>query len=89
MGLKLLRRQFDQERLGWNVPNEVPLVSVLSSLNRQRNSEEVRRARAAEELLDDGTHDVFSERVIPLPDPTIAEMRQVQVEHWVPISVQS
>lgn len=86
-GLRLLRKQFDQERLGWNPPTEVPLVSVLASINRQRGSDEVRRGYAAEELLDDGTHDMFSQGVVSPPDSNIAEMREV--EHRIPISVQT
>lgn len=86
-GLKLLRKQFAQERLGWNVPTEVPIPSVLASINHHRDSQEAHHRRAAEELLDDGTHDVFSQRVVSRPDSNIEEMREVQ--QWVPISVRA
>ncbi|KAJ3476097.1 hypothetical protein NLI96_g11400 [Meripilus lineatus] len=87
-GLKQLRKQFAQERLGWNAPTEVPLASVLATISRHRDAEEAhRRGRSGNALPDDGSHDVFSRRAMPSPGSNIEEMREVQ--RIVPISVQA
>lgn len=69
IGLLYLRRQFAQERLGWNVPSSVPLpLPAIAPFVGARVSSESdgvrRRARLAavdSPMADDGTHDVFSE----------------------------
>ncbi|KAH9946313.1 uncharacterized protein BXZ73DRAFT_95816 [Epithele typhae] len=77
IGLLFLRRQIAQERLGWNVPDAVPLpLPILAPRRRTRaDSPEALAAAvparrrgtlaalvaAADVDVDDGTHDVFSE----------------------------
>ena len=70
IGLLFLRRQFAQERLGWNVPaaEPLPLPRARSDSPEPRAwpSESTRRRPAALAALvappeDDGTHGVFSE----------------------------
>lgn len=60
LGLLFLRRQFAQERLGWNVPSSVPIP--LPTIAPQ-GSDAVRRRAAGLEppIAHDGPQDVFSE----------------------------
>ncbi|PIL23782.1 hypothetical protein GSI_13532 [Ganoderma sinense ZZ0214-1] len=98
IGLLFLRRQLAQERLGWNVPESVPVPLPVMVAGTRASSELVAARRRAttvvNRLADDGTHDMFSPPawVSSLEaggeaageEQTRTEMRQVQA---VPVSL--
>ena len=100
IGLLFLRRQLAQERLGWNIPESVPVpLPVMVAGTRASSESTATRRRTTttidNRLADDGTHDMFS---LPTWASTVeesggeaagrvqtrTEMRQVQV---VPVSL--
>ncbi|KAL4251680.1 hypothetical protein ABKN59_003764 [Abortiporus biennis] len=96
VGLKLLRRQFDQERLGWQLPQPRPVAlrHIVSEEEEIPNlNSDLRRIILNPVVtIDDGTHDMFSDqhRLPPAyahsPDPgNTTEMREL--ERPLPISV--
>ena len=81
VGLKDLRRQRDQERLGWHTPT--PLLPQLTHTPLSTHHIESNHNPTLE--TDDGTHDMFSPRREGSPDPDTTEMREV--DRTIPISV--
>ncbi|CAL1704097.1 unnamed protein product [Somion occarium] len=88
-GLKHLKTQFDQERLGWHEPLPTLLVNRRAVIRRPSEESVPDRGRiiVPPVLVDDGTHDIFSRRRANEPDPDATEMREL--EHPIPISVQT
>lgn len=88
-GLKHLKTQFDQERLGWHEPLVAPLTRRAAASRRASEESLSERGRiiVPPVLVDDGTHDIFSRRRANEPDPNATEMREL--ERPVPISVHS
>ncbi|KAK7693207.1 hypothetical protein QCA50_002773 [Cerrena zonata] len=86
-GLKHLKTQFDQERLGWHEPIVAPPILRAAAIRRASEETLSERGRiiVPPVLVDDGTHDIFSRRRAHEPDPDATEMREL--ERPVPISV--
>ena len=86
-GLKHLKTQFDQERLGWHVPEVAPpdLRTIANRRETEESLSERGRIIVPPLLVDDGTHDIFSRRRASEADPDAIEMREL--ERPIPISV--
>ena len=87
IGLKDLRRQRDQERLGWLTP--APPLPLAVPLSQRDHSPLADRERTLQSGSgdDDGTHDIFSPRRGSSPDPNVTEMREVNWDRTIPISI--
>ncbi|TCD60420.1 hypothetical protein EIP91_010212 [Steccherinum ochraceum] len=94
IGLKDLRRQRDQERLGWHTPAPpIPLGLLASPVGstpftsrRGESASGTAASRRETSDEDDGTHDMFSRRRDSSSDPEATEMREVVRDRAIPIS---